>query len=77
MTTEDIIRMAQKAWGDSDPSVDSPAWRYNMVQFAALVAAAEREACAKVCEELSWDDAGDSADAMRHCAAAIRERNTQ
>ena len=81
MTTEDILRMAREAWGDSDPSVDSPAWRYNMVQFAALVAvavaAAEREACAKVCDELASNDAGDSSEAMRHCAAAIRERNKE
>ena len=35
---------------------------------------AEREACAKVCDELAWDDAGDSAEGKRQCAAAIRAR---
>ena len=45
MTQDDILRMAREAWGNSDPSVDSPAWRDNMARFAALVAAAaEREA---------------------------------
>jgi hypothetical protein len=36
---------------------------------------AEREACAKVCDELAYFDAGDSAEAMRHCAQDIRARN--
>jgi len=57
MTREDIIRMAREAgckpfrspehWDDvqvfATPNV--------LERFAALVAAAEREACAKVCEE--------------------------
>ena len=38
---------------------------------------AEREACAKVCDELASNDAGDSSEAMRHCAAAIRERSKE
>ena len=37
MTRDDILRMAREAWGDSDPSVDSPAWRDNMAQFAAMI----------------------------------------
>ena len=49
MTREDIIRLYEKANGWS------PAAYANTVEelerFAALVAAAEREACAKVCEE--------------------------
>jgi len=51
MTRDDIIKMAQEAWGNSDPSVGSPAWVYVMERFAALVAAAEREECAKVCDD--------------------------
>jgi hypothetical protein len=39
-------------------------------RFAALVAAAEREACAKLCEEVGvWPSLG-----PKHCAEAIRER---
>lgn len=48
MTSEDIIRMYEKANGWSpegwDKTVDE------LERFADLVAAAEREACAKVCE---------------------------
>ena len=77
MTQEDIPRMAREAWKDSDPSPGSQKWYDNMAQFAALVAAAEREACAKVCDELASNDAGDSSEAMRHCAAAIRARSKE
>ena len=38
-------------------------------RFAALVAAAEREACAQVCESWGGRD-------YEKCAAAIRERGT-
>ena len=53
MTRDDIIRMAHEA-GDlfvTEFGVASatPEW---LERFVALVAAAEREACAKVCEEL-------------------------
>jgi hypothetical protein len=71
MTKEELIRMAREAgweYADDDRGFE-PLWR-----FAALVAAAEREACAKVCEELdAWneDDPGSSA------AAAIRARGQE
>ena len=56
MTREDIIRMAREAC-DQAPREDwnSTAWVFGdetLERFAALVAAAEREACAKVCDEL-------------------------
>ena len=38
--------------------------------FANLIAAAEREACAKVCEEPGWN-------AANWCAKAIRARGEQ
>ena len=46
MNRDDIIRMAQEAnlWITSDER------RAAVVRFANLVAAAEREACAKVCD---------------------------
>jgi hypothetical protein len=52
MTKEEIIRMAE-ASGVKD-SLLYEHWRCNlksMTKFAELVAFAEREACAKVCEE--------------------------
>ena len=47
MNRDDIIRMAREAnlWITSDER------REAVVRFAALVAAAEREACAKECED--------------------------
>jgi hypothetical protein len=58
MTREDIIRMAQEANILEPMGFDKPnmaQWRDDIVRelerFAALVAADEREACAKVCEE--------------------------
>ena len=75
MTREDIIRMARKAkllpqWLELCPKDEKA-----LVRFAALVAAAEREACAKVCEGGSFlhDDAQD-ARFGKACAAAIRAR---
>lgn len=55
-------------------------------RFAAIVAANEREACAKVCGQLMtpWDENTLNGelialrnDGMRQCAAAIRARNNK
>ena len=56
MNRDDIIRMAREAglW----PAV-TDTFPSEVERFAALVAAAEREACAKVCEDLS-DSLSDS-----------------
>ena len=81
MNREDIIRMARAAGLDPD------LWNYTdaFERFAALVAAAEREACAKECYDVELRftqlcnkyfyefDAG-GADAAKQCAAAIRAR---
>lgn len=73
MTKDDIIRMAKEA-GQADGT--TPLERSIVIyaaksslfleKFAALVAAAEREACAKACKGKSpyWEN----------CAAAIRAR---
>jgi hypothetical protein len=45
MSREDIIKWAREAGIDEFGSLDE-----RLIFFAALVAAAEREACAKVCE---------------------------
>ncbi len=52
MTRYDIIRMAEQSqmnlcWGDVVFTGTS-----NLERFAALVAAAEREACAKICDKV-------------------------
>jgi len=68
MTRDDIIRMAQKAgmeiWRNGHRYMDE----FDIYEFAALVAAAESEKCAKLCEDkntlLAWPT----------YAAAIRAR---
>jgi hypothetical protein len=75
---ENIIRMAREALKEDDGedyyayTHQIPHWwgkEDEIVKFAELVAAAEREACAKVCEEAHW-----SLDDRNEYAAAIRAR---
>lgn len=54
MTRDDIIRMARKAGAFIELVKEKDIqW---LERFATLVAAAEREACAKVCDELAARD---------------------
>jgi len=78
MDREEIIRMAREAgfkvdWQHADVA-EIKAKRYEY--FAALVAAAEREACAKVCDAVQKKNEDDGAWMWeaRNCAAAIRAR---
>ena len=67
MTQDEIIDMARQVGieAESDTLCRFGGWVEPFVAFANLVAAKEREACAKACEE-AW---------TRHqCAAAIRAR---
>jgi len=67
MTRDDIIRLAKEAeaWNLIDHDGIAA-----LARFAALVAAAEREACAKLCEDArSLPDVG-----PLYCAVAIRAR---
>ncbi len=80
MTRDDIIRMAREAGFEFKDRAEP-----KLERFAALVAAHEREACAKLCEEVEsraeelWDkfaypeDQG-MASGARQCATAIRAR---
>jgi hypothetical protein len=68
MTRDDIIRMAKEAGWDSGLVMLVG----NLEVFAALVAAAEREACAKLCDELRDEDGFEPYGT--ECAAAIRAR---
>jgi len=84
MTKEEIIRMAREA-GVFEVSYPHPAG--NMVEverFAALIAAAEREACARVCEDTDIHCVEyqmvlheDGAQTLRNAAAAIRARGQE
>ena len=86
MTRDDIIRMAREAGfraghielHNSDPMpfiapCSATDCMPELVRFAAIVAAAEREACALICDEY----AANSSNPMNfseNCAAAIRAR---
>lgn len=49
--------------------------RLNVIhRFAALVAAAEREACAKACEDVDYPNHETAGGAITECARAIRAR---
>jgi hypothetical protein len=66
MNRDDIIRIAQEAGAffDGDCSVyDMP--EHCFEKFAALVAAAEREACAKLCDGWMHANGNDCAEAIR------------
>ena len=62
MTREDIIRMAREA--DLQAEYDDYMLE-RLERFAALVAAAEREACAKICEDAPEPDGRDLAERIR------------
>jgi hypothetical protein len=66
LNKKDIIRMAQETGVTAERVRD-------LVNFAALVASAEREACAKVCDEIATEDGWEGGYAYR-CVEAIRAR---
>ena len=91
--TIDVIRLAKEAGIAPKPMIlDGVEYEYQYVEFndniggdefgcierfAALVAAAEREECAKACDELAEINRRASTDSMwqqGECAAAIRAR---
>jgi hypothetical protein len=78
MTREDVIRMAGEAGFKlhHNPELyDCMVANYKSIErFAALVAAAEREACAKVCDEVNREYDGEEVSAS-WVAAAIRARS--
>jgi hypothetical protein len=65
MTRDDIIRMAQEAELFNDDQEPLPE---HLERFAALVAAAKQEACAQVCDRITWSNEA------KFFAAAIRQR---
>ena len=84
MTRDDIIRMAREAGFDPhDMSDDFTCNLMDIECFAELVAAAEREACAKTCEEYARKYAKKTVASkarawmMLQCAAAIRARGQE
>jgi hypothetical protein len=72
MTQDEIIEMARQAglW----PAV-TDTFKKELEAFAKLVAAKEREACAKVCDE--WANGPSSEPEMEKMAAEIRARGEE
>jgi len=55
LTKEELIRMAREAgWPDS---LVAPVIMDKLAEFAALVAATERENCAQVCDDMTANEA--------------------
>lgn len=72
MTRDEVIRLAREA-GWCNNVVPNPHLAA-LERLAALVAAHEREECAKVCEQLAKDMSMIDLWEYGECAAAIRER---
>lgn len=76
MTRDTIIKLAREA----DAAHDNVQVTPFLERFAALIAATEREACAKACESRmvitpDWQLDQHYNQAASHCAAAIRARS--
>jgi hypothetical protein len=80
MTTEEILEMAEKVYGECDWHDSALS---HLEQFAKLVAEKEREACAEICDGfyLSWIDIQGRYEFMgegaSECAGAIRARGQE
>ena len=77
MTRDDIIRMARETGFESNSlgmTYTSGSLLDLLERFAELVAAAEREACAKVCDEYDVAEDVNSSDTAEGIAIAIRAR---
>ena len=71
MTQDEIIEMAREAGFEIECcSLD---WHKRITAFANLVAAKERESCAKVCDEVGEHPSL----TPQHCAESIRARGEQ
>ncbi len=72
MNRDDIIRMAREVWGDDSGKPWHESALTHLEAFAHLVAAAEREACAKLCQKMRSES--DAEFYGHEFAFAIRER---
>jgi hypothetical protein len=74
LNSDDIIRMAREA-GVSKPWDQEPVQWETLERFANLVAAAEREACAKILDDMAGKDR--LSNYFQVAAIAIRARGQQ
>lgn len=73
MNREELDRMWNKALADAIRDGEE----FTRYHFAALVAAHEREACAKICEEVGNEPWLLTINHARECVARIRARSEQ
>ena len=73
MNRDDIIKMAQEAGFMQHLGVIAIPNVLSLERFSAIVAAAEREACANLCEMIADNAVMPTAN---ECAKAIRRRRT-
>jgi hypothetical protein len=74
MTQDEIIEMARQAGMDYLKYISEDSMK-QVEAFAKLVAQAEREACAKVCDELvNEENSSDYQNAANWCSVRIRAR---
>lgn len=77
MTRDDIIRMAREA-GSFVEQISKSTFYSELERFAVLVAAAEREACAKLCDEAGVEPTSMYPSSQaKQLADAIRVRSQQ
>ena len=75
MTRDEITKIARDCgWAKVGREMEYPVLTARLERFAALVAAAEREACAKVCDSRVMGDNNREDEEAKRCAAAIRAR---
>ncbi len=72
MNRDDIIRMAREVYGDDKEKPFHESALYHLEAFANLVAAAEREECAKLLDEMAAEDK--LSNYYKVAALRIRER---
>ena len=71
MNREEIIKIAREAGFESHDAMIN--YTKELQRFATLVAAAEREACAKLCENYLFENV-DERFVSLNCAALVRAR---
>lgn len=74
MNQDDIIRMANEAWGEPVGKPWAETTLIPLKRFAALIAATEREVCAKLLDQMAEKDK--LSNYYKVAALRIRERGT-
>ena len=79
MIQDEIVRMARGAGLPSAWISETGVLKWSdLERFAALIAAAEREACAKVCDQIAGDyDGSPAGPGADNCAEEHGDRNEQ